>query len=226
MTEAERIEVDQITSIMDERAATYDLLGRLYRVEVDEALLAELKGREYPTSTGNEAVDRGYALIVGYLGNVWENSLTELAVDYVRVFIGHGMDMYSAAYPYESVYTSKKRLLMQEARDEVLALYHAAGIVKDESWKEGEDHIALELEYMRILARRTSEALRDGDESKALDLLKSQANFLEDHLGAWAPMMTADMKRLAKTDLYLGLAWLTEGFLAEDHAFLGDLISE
>ena len=29
---------------------------------------------------------------------------------------------------FESVYTSEKRLLMQEARDEVLAIYRSAGL--------------------------------------------------------------------------------------------------
>ena len=46
--------------------------------------------------------------------------MTELAIDYVRTFIGHGVNGYSAAYPYESVYTSERRLMMQEARAEVL----------------------------------------------------------------------------------------------------------
>lgn len=216
----------ELATIMQQRASAYDLLSRLYRVEVSPELLDELKGRSFPTDTGNESIDRGYLLITTFLSNTWENSLTDLAVDYVRVFIGHGMDMYAAAYPYESVHTSKKRLLMQEARDEVLALYHAAGIVKDDSWKEGEDHIALELEYMQILARRTADALARQNENAAVGLLTSQRNFLEDHLAAWAPMMTTEMRRLAKTDLYQGLAWLTEGYLEEDRAFLNALFNE
>ena len=35
------------------------------------------------------------------------HAITDLAVDYVRAFIGHGVDAYSAAYPFESVYTSQ-----------------------------------------------------------------------------------------------------------------------
>ena len=80
----------------------------------------------FPASTGNKNVDEGYRLMAKFMSNVWENSLTDLAVDYVRTFIGHGVDAFSAAYPFESVYTSEKRLLMQEARDEVLAIYRSA----------------------------------------------------------------------------------------------------
>ena len=57
-------------------------------------------------------------------------------------------------------------------------------------------------------------------------LLTTQRNFLEDHLAAWAPMMTSDMKRFAKTDLYQGLAFLTDGFLETDRAFLKDVVAE
>lgn len=54
---------------------------------------------------------------------------------------------------------------------------------------------------------------------RATALLTTQQNFLEDHLLSWVPMMTADMKRFAKTDLYQGLAYLTDGFLNTDKAF-------
>ena len=196
----------QLAQMNEQRSAVYGLMARLYNVEVDAALLDELKALSFPSATGNADVDKGYGLIARFMSNVWDNTLTELAVDYVRAFIGHGMDMYSAAYPYESVYTSKKRLLMQEARDE--------------------DHIALELEYMQILAGRTAAALREGREGEAASALKMQRNFIEDHLGAWSPMFTADVKKYAKTDLYQGLAYLTDGFLAEDRAFLDDLLGQ
>lgn len=219
-------ELEQLAAISEQRAATYNLLARLFQVEVDQPLLDELKARAFPTGTGNEAVDAGYGLIASFMSNLWENSLLDLAIDYVRVFIGHGLDMYSAAYPYESVYTSKKRLLMQEARDEVLALYHGAGVIKQDSWREGEDHVALELEFMQIQATRTAAALRQGDEDEAVRLMRSQRDFLDEHLCAWVPMMTADMKKFAQTDLYRGLAWLTEGYVAEDLAFLDELLDD
>jgi len=85
-------ELEQLIAINEQRAATYNLLARLFQVEVDQPLLDELKARTFPTSTGNEAVDKGYELIVKFMSNLWENSLLDLAIDYVRVFIGHGFD--------------------------------------------------------------------------------------------------------------------------------------
>lgn len=225
-TAAEQASMDELIKLIEQRAATYSLLSRLFRVEIDQQLLDELHGMRFPASTGNADVDEGYLRLAKYLSNTWENSLTDLAVDYTRVFIGHGVDAYSAAYPFESVYTSEKRLLMQEARDEVLAIYRSAGLDKQDTWKEGEDHIALELEFEQIMATRTVEALRKGDEDEAVALLTTQKNFLEDHLAAWAPMMTSDMKRFAQTDLYRGLAYLTDGFLQTDQTFLDDVLAE
>ena len=211
---------------MERKAETYEFIARLFRVEVDEELLAGLHSMRFPTSTGNDKVDEGHALILKHLGKPADNELLELSKDYVRAFLGSGVDGLSAAYPYESVYTSAKRLLMQEARDEVLAIYRSYGLDKNEGWKDGEDHIALELEFEAALCRRCADALRAGDEETAHGLELTQRNFLHDHLLNWVPMMTADVRRFAQTDLYRGLALLTEGFLETDAEFLDELLAD
>ena len=220
---------DQETTIADVlrgRMATYQFLSRLFRVEVDQELYDTLVSMRFPTNTGNALVDEGYRMICGYLSQADGTVLTELAVDYVRAFIGSGNDGFSAAYPYESVYTSPKRLMMQDARDEVLVLYRTFGLDKQESWKEGEDHIALELEFEQILCERAIRAYEAGDEDECLKLLLSQRNFLEDHLLAWYPMMAADLQKFPQTDFYKGLGKLTDGFLRNDREFLDAALSE
>ena len=146
----EATDLAALAELTAQRSAVYRLLARLYRVEVDEEFLTELKAMRFPAATGNTAVDAGYRAIATYLSGADAHAITDLAVDYVRAFIGHGVDAYSAAYPFESVYTSPKRLMMQEARDEVLAVYRSEGLDKLPSWKESEDHIALELEFMAV----------------------------------------------------------------------------
>lgn len=217
---------DELIAVNEQRAATYGFLSRLYRKEVDSELLDELHGLRYRVSTGNELVDEGHRLIATYLSGLWSNSVTDLAADYMRTFFGHGYNGHAAAYPFESVYTSEKRLLMQDARDEVLALYRAAGLGKDESWKEGEDHIALELEYMQILVQRTTEALREDRQDDAYRLVKRQKHFMEDHIGAWAPLFCEQIRNFAKTDFYRGLSYMTEGFLETDAALINNLLED
>lgn len=216
----------EIAELCENRASTYDFLACLYRKEVDAALMAELSAMRFPASTGNESMDKGYRLLASYLSNAWENSVEELAVDFARSFLGNGIDSFSAAYPFESVYVSEKRLVMQDARDEVLAIYRAFGLDKVSSWREGEDHIALEMEFMKTLALRTAKACREKDAEGAMRLLASQHNFMTDHLGSWCPMFVADALRHAKTGFYQGLAHLTDGFIALDMEFLEEVCGE
>ena len=91
-------------------------------------------------------------------------------------------------------------------------------------WTEGEDHIALELEFMQRMAMRTAEALRAGDEDKAIEKLRTQQKFAQDHLLNWLPMMTEDMRRFARTMFYQGLAQLVMGYVEEDADLLEELL--
>lgn len=230
---AETIETTELTqdvldliALTESRARTYGMLSRLYKREVDEELLARMVDTLYPAATGNDDIDKGYLMIATYLSNMWDDSVSELAVDYHRTFIGHGVDAYSAAYPVESVYTSETRLLVQNARDDVLAAYRKAGLGKAPDWKDNDDHIALELDYMQILCTRAAEALGSGDENTAVELFADQRAFLREHLLAWVPMFTSDIRRFAQTEMCQGLSWLTDGFLQVEDELLANLLSE
>lgn len=216
----------ELEELLAQRSNSLAFLSRLYLKEVDEALLCELHDMMYPAETDDEGLDKGYLLFATYLSNLWTESVTELAIDYARSFLGNSVDAFGAAYPYESVYTSEKRLMMQAARDEVLAIYRSCGFTKREDWTEGEDHIALELEFMRAVNDRAIEALQHGKEQELVHLLATQRNFMESHMLPWIPMMTADLKRFAQTQFYQGLAYITEGFLRTDFALLQDLLSD
>ncbi len=223
-TASEEITLEEFAKTNDSRAKAYGLLSRLYAKEMDDELLEQLRKTSFPVRSGSDLADEGMRLMATYLSNVWSGTLQELAVDYVHAFIGSGMDAFSAAYPYESVYTSPKRLMMQEARDEVLAIYRSQALDKAKTWKESEDHIARECEFMAAMANRTADACRKGDEDGVASLLLTQHNFLADHLYAWTGMMTSDMRKFARTDFYKGLADYTDGFLASDIELLRNVL--
>lgn len=226
ISEPEEMSGEELAQICDSRAETYGLLARIYRSEIDQSLFDELFEMDYPVETGSELMNSGYYKIAKHLSNAWVDPVTKLSIDYSKTFLGSGIDTYSAAYPYESVYTSEKRLLMQDARDEVLAIYRANGLDKSDSWTVGEDHIAVELEFMRILNSRAAKALRDGDMGRAFSLINTQRNFLEGHLAIWVPVFAGDVRRFTSTLFYEGVADLTEGFLEEDLVLLDELVAE
>ena len=77
---------------------------------------------------------------------------------------------------------------------------------------------------MQRMAMRTAEALRAGDEDKAIEKLRTQQKFAQDHLLNWLPMMTEDMRRFARTMFYQGLAQLVMGYVEEDADLLEELL--
>ena len=218
---------DQLTfaSVMEGRLATYAMLSRLYRSEMDAAALAKMKKMKCPINTGNADVDTGYKLFHRYLSNAWERTLEDLQRDYVKTFIGWNTTGHSAAYPNESVHTSPERMVMQDARDEIFAIYRAAGLKSSEGWKAGEDHIAVELEYMQVECKRAMEAYAAGDEEAATRELLNQYTFITDHLANWVPFLTKDMLAFAGTDFYRALAYLTRGFIEVDREFLKNTLA-
>ena len=220
----EVVEGCELVDFMTRRARTYGLLARIFRVEVDGKVLEELRHLKFPTSTGNEHVDYGYRTMYNYLKGTWEDTLLDLARDYARTFIGHGNNGRSAAYPFESVHTSEKRLLMQDARDEVLAVYRANLLKKGEEWNDCEDHIALELEFMQVMCGRTAKALKEGKEDEAVEMLKTQRAFVGQHLANWVPMFVSDIKYFSQTDLYIGAGELLLGFVQTEVEALDDLL--
>lgn len=215
---------DLVGQTAHRRAATYGLLSRLYRVEVDKEFLQELKETRFPAKAGNALMDEGYRAIGKFLGGMTTGTELELRRDYVRAFIGEGTDGKSAAYPFESVYTSENRLRMQDARDEVLAIYRSEGLNRSVNWHDDEDHVALELEFMQFLCDKLANAVKIGDFDNAESLLATQEGFLTEHLCNWVPLMTADMRLFAKTTFYKGLASLTEGYLEMEQELLGELL--
>jgi putative dimethyl sulfoxide reductase chaperone len=214
----------EISDLIKGRIGFYDLLSRMFLVEIDQPLLDNLRQADFVVTVDNADLNEGYALWCEFQKRVDEGTLVNLAVDYVRAFIGTGRDGDGAAYPYESIYTSPEHLIMQDSRDEVLALYRSEGMGKDDSFTEPEDHVALELSFMAHLNRRALELFESGSEREGIDYLNKQKAFLDGHLLNWVPAFCDNIAKFAQEPLYLGLAKVTRGFLAVDKAVLDDLL--
>lgn len=218
--------MDNAQSYLEEqefRATVYGLLSRIFRTEVDQAFYDALAAFCADEALAGEAApfSEGLARMRGYFANAGLNPLTDLAVDYARVFLGAGIADGSAAYPYESVYTSKEGLMMQEARDEVLAMYRAWGLGRLDNLVEPEDHLAFELEFMMFLVQQEAEAAVAGDEERTAEAREAQAVFVRDHLNRWTGKLFADVDRYGETGFYKAAALMTREFLAAETALLG-----
>lgn len=213
-----------VAALMQSRATMYGLLGRMFEREVNEVFLGQLRTMHYPQNSENALFNEAFRRLYGFLRHAREDVLDVLAIDYARAFLGSGVLNGNAAFPYESVYTSEHALLMQEARDEVLAIYRANGMQIHKDWNDPEDHIALELEFMRLMCSRTSKALEEDSPAGTTEaLIAVQYSFLVLHLLRWAERFCADVRRFAETDFYHAAAQLMETFLVDDRALLEDI---
>jgi len=216
----------QIEQLTTNRSSMYGFLARIYRVEVDQGFLDQLARMDLSVDVDEPEISEGYRLLKGFLGHLAGSALTDLAVEYARIFLGAGLARGDAAFPYESVYTSPDRLVMQEARDQVLKIYREERLDRAEAFNEPEDHVALELEFMAYLCQKTTEALKAGDKVGTLGYLTKQKDFLEKHLIPWVPTFCADIQRIAQRDFYKAVARITVGYLGMEQELIGELIEE
>ena len=215
-----------LAEALRQQSAAYGFVARLLRTEVDDEALGRLRAMRFPAASGNDHLDAGYRGLCAYLNAGGERQHGDLAVDFLRTFIGVTQDREQVAFPYESVYTSPEHLLMQDARDEVLAAYRAAKVVLVDEACEPEDHLAFELEFMQLLGERAAEALEAGDDGSCANLLEARRAFLEEHLLNWVPDFADDVQRVARTGFYRALADIVLGVLETDQAFLEDVLDD
>lgn len=219
---------EELLGILQDRCTNYAFLARMYREEASADLLQRmlddlLQAEEAPGD--GDITDDGQAMLERFVRGLAGADLkaveSELAAEYAGLFLSAGKH---PVYPYESVYTSQEHLVMQKARDEVVAIYRQEGLSRSEALHEPEDHIAIELEFMARLCQKSVEALEAGDRAACVAHLGKQRAFLIQHLLVWAPAFADDVERAAESDLYRGVARLSKDFLAEEQETIAALI--
>ena len=185
------------------RAKLYRFLARCFRHEPTEADLAQVRALRFPE--GGD--DWGEACRAWNAAAQAPETAEDLAVDYARVFLGAGLAEAAAAFPYESVYTSPKRIIMQDAWSRMHELLANRGLTVGEHESELlADHVSVELDYMARLC------LQSG--------LREQYDFLNVHLANWLPEFAADVEKYAATAFYSAAARLAAAWVKADGAAL------
>lgn len=209
---------------LEQRSAMYRLTSRFFRTEITRECLDGLKAAHFPTDNPEEnPLAEGFALIRKFIDEPREDPLTDLAVDYASAFLGAGKT--KAAYPYESVYTSPERLVMQNAWEEVSRIFRAHKLACSDHRDIMEDHIAMELEFMARLVDGALASLKAGRHDEYVASLKEQKDFLEKHLLNWITSFAHEAREYIETDFYRGAVDVTEKYLAMDAYMLDDLLA-
>jgi TorA maturation chaperone TorD len=143
---------------------------------------------------------------IGEIDSSSEQEIEDVLWEYTRLFIG---PYKLPCPPWESAYTSAKRLMMQEAYDEVLSFYKEAGL-KIDNPDVMADHIGAELNFLAILLQKMSQ-----EPEKNLYYMDMAKRFLNEHLVRWAPQFTLDMEEATDSKFYEALAQVTRNLIIE-----------
>lgn len=202
-----------LAAVTAARINYYHFLARMYEKELSADLIAKLAKLDFDAEGENSPLQEGYLGLKAFFGTNMENPEDELAADYAKIFLSAGEAKGNAAFPYESVYTSKEKLVMQDAWEKVKEWYRSKGIVLTGAGADvKEDHISSELMCMAYLCE-------NGTSEEAL-------GFLNEHLLDWAEAFLADIEKYARTGFYPAIAKLTIAFLQMEKEYLEGLAEE
>lgn len=221
--ELSNVTAAELADLMDSRANVYKVLSRSYLKEIDAAFAREF-AEEFSFESSNDEMVRVLNAAKEALSGVDDNALELLAVDFDRVFFGMGPLTARHAFPYESVYTSERGIMMQEAYAQVVHVYREQHLAKDKGFTEPEDHIAVELAFMATLSERTATFLREGLEEAAEETIRQQITFANSHLLNWIDRFCVDLAQAASGTFYEYIATFTKLFVQEDIALLSEMV--
>jgi TorA maturation chaperone TorD len=218
-------ELDNVSRVNLTRAAVYSFSARAFNIEVDERFLqdvVEIQGtlKLLSVSQDEEELKEASRLMIKFVkefkdleGEKKDASVIDLAAEYACLFLGVSE---RPVHLVESVYLSKDHLLYQEPYHEIIQAYKSLGFQKDKDFKEPEDHVAVEFEFMANLCRWTSKTLYNGELEKGAAFINLQREFLTDHIDRWVPLLCEQLEKEAASPFYKGLAHLTKGFVTLD----------
>lgn len=210
-----------MTNILDKiecenLAAAYRFLASAMFKELGRAQIKALREAGLPAED-NERMLKAVQDITRYLKRSDDMVETRLRVDFARLFLAAGIyEKGDSPAPYESVFTSPKGIMMQEARDDAVRRYAEVGMVVSEELNEPEDHLAFEFEYMAILHELMAKAIDASDDKEFSDLSCKAAAFAERHLLNWLDALQRRVKKYAKEPFYPALLEYALGLVEVD----------
>jgi TorA maturation chaperone TorD len=194
---------------------TFALLGKAFYVYPDRAWIQSLATEDVfaqaPFGDTRPETVAALELLQRWSRSLSEDTFDELCSDYTRLFIGPGKVL---SPPWESVYFSEDRLTFQESTLQVREWFRRFGLESDKLYREPDDHIGLEFEFVAHLARHALRALEQNDQHGYEAATSAQRDFIAEHL-RWAPGWCGQVETHAKTDFYRGMAMLARGAVAE-----------
>jgi putative dimethyl sulfoxide reductase chaperone len=192
------------------RAGFYRLFSRLFRREIDEILLEQLRRPIVHETLENIGLQ---------LPSVKDTHkfLALMAEEYTRLFIGPGKHL----PPYASVHNKLDQGLLNGRETAAIRRFmKATGLKFNDTFSDFPDHISAELEYMETLVQYELDALKSDNIIEAEHSKIIQKQLFDDFIMTWIPRYCVQVKDKSEQIFYRQLADCTASFLAmEKHYF-------
>jgi len=123
----------------------------------------------------------------------------DLVYEFNRLFVGPKAP---PVPPYESVYLSKDRLVMQESTLDVRRWYRQEELMPVSRSNEPDDFIATELEFGAYLLARAADYVKEQQRGKAIAFLDAYNAFYDEHL-VWLEEFVRCLKKATQEKVFL-----------------------
>lgn len=122
---------------------------------------------------------------------------------------------------YETEYGLPHEFRQAQELADIRGFYRAFGFDMGGVVRERPDHLAVELEFLHVLALKEAHALLHGVVEQVEVCVAAQAKFLGDHLGTWVDLFAQSLVLNTEDAPYLPLANFTAAFVQAEAARLG-----
>lgn len=206
------------------REGVYRMFSSLYFKELTDEQIRFFANEGLPMLEGVEGpVGQGARMARKALRRVTSATREDLAVDYAHTFLAAGSTKEEQrACPFESVFTSRAGLMMQEGRDQVYKMMLDEHLQPDVALHVPEDHLSFEFDFMADMSARMADAVQEGEFAEAARLLEVQRAFHRDHQLNWIDRYCDAVRGCCRTDFYRGVADITCGFVHMEDELLAE----
>ncbi len=188
------------------RSGIYAILSTVFHHQPTTELIDQFRKQIFRAAL----LEAGVSLTDDFFGGSGEQYLTELQVEYARLFIGPGKHI----SPHESVHRQdEESRLYGRSTVNVMQFLEATGFEFKTDYEGLPDHISVELEFMQTLTEWEAQALEEGNTELATKCLNIERYFLQKHLAYWIPDFCKKVTEEAELPFYREIAKLTSDFI-------------
>jgi TorA maturation chaperone TorD len=159
---------------------------------------------------------------------VWP-PLPSLSLKELQAAFRHGFGA-AGSLCYETEYGLPHEFRQAQELADINGFYRAFGFDMGGAVRERPDHLAVELEFMHVLALKEAHALLHSDVNpwgaEQVEIcVAAQAKFLGEHLGTWVDLFTQSLALNTQDAPYLPLAQFTTALVQAEAARLGVILT-